>query len=357
MKTESCERSIQLAEDIFIMSSVRLIVVALLARTSSAAFFGALLEPTGPISLTKQNFAAPTHPNLRILNEDPPVYEIPGFLSEEECSSIIAAAESGDELPPIPYGSKNRIFTGRKWAVGSPGAKFLCPAAAPFFTKACAVFGDVPSNRFEPVTVTRYRESEYQAQHLDARLPHEIKRDAAYLRSGGQRIAQLIVYLQPPKRGGETKFFRSAFKNLAVTPETGKALIFPTATLRGEADERYLHSGEPVLDGTKFIIGTWLMETERSDMDDVSKAIDESACLRPPCLSPIPTYSLPSTFHPHVSCLCTPPHPSSRSVEARRCPPRTRKCRRQEAASIIIKEQEDEEAKEVRAIHDSEATL
>ena len=271
------------------MSSVRLIVVALLARTSSAAFFGALLEPTGPISLTKQNFAAPTHPNLRILNEDPPVYEIPGFLSEEECSSIIAAAESGDELPPIPYGSKNRIFTGRKWAVGSPGAKFLCPAAAPFFTKACAVFGDVPSNRFEPVTVTRYRESEYQAQHLDARLPHEIKRDAAYLRSGGQRIAQLIVYLQPPKRGGETKFFRSAFKNLAVTPETGKALIFPTATLRGEADERYLHSGEPVLDGTKFIIGTWLMETERSDM--ATSQGDRRKASRSLCLSPIPTYS------------------------------------------------------------------
>ena len=58
-------------------------------------------------------------------------------------------------------------------------------------------------------------------------------------------------------------------------PEQGKALVFPTATLRGEADERYLHSGEPVERGTKWIMGTWLMETERQDKAEIDQAIDE----------------------------------------------------------------------------------
>ena len=93
--------------------------------------------------------------------------------------------------------------------------------------------------------------------------------------SGGQRIAQVICYLQTPSAGGETKFFDRAFGGLQVEPKLGSALIFPTATLRGEADERYLHSGEPVKRGTKWIVGTWLMEAERTDGDDVAEAIDQ----------------------------------------------------------------------------------
>ena len=46
------------------------------------------------------------------------------------------------------------------------------------------------------------------------------------------------------------------------------------ASLDGEADERYLHSGEPVEAGTKWILGTWLMETERSDAADMARSID-----------------------------------------------------------------------------------
>jgi hypothetical protein len=60
-----------------------------------------------------------------------------------------------------------------------------------------------------------------------------------------------------------------------VAPQKGTALIFPTATLDGLADERYLHSGEPVGDGVKYIIGTWLMETRRTDAADVRKSIAE----------------------------------------------------------------------------------
>ena len=67
-------------------------------------------------------------------------------------------------------------------------------------------------------------------------------RDEAYFKTGGQRIAQVIVYLQAPEAGGCTKFFGSAFgetlgsAGLAAVPEVGKALVFPTATLRGEGN-------------------------------------------------------------------------------------------------------------------------
>ena len=99
-------------------------------------------------------------------------------------------------------------------------------------------------------------------------------RDAPYFKTGGQRIAQLIVYLQPPEAGGCTKFFEPGFGGLTVRPDRGKALVFPVASLEGEADERYLHSGEPVEAGTKWILGTWLMEMERSDAADMARSMD-----------------------------------------------------------------------------------
>lgn len=204
-------------------------------------------QPQGTISVERQNFAVPSHPDLVTLCADPPVYEIPNFLSAEECRAVVDAANGGKAMPPIPYGGTNRIFTGVKWAADR------AEASEPFFERACAIFGDVPPSRFEPVTVTRYGVGQYQAKHLDARLPHEVRRTPPYFAAGGQRIAQIIVYLQAPERGGTTKFYGSAFDGLAAVPEVGKALVFPTATLRGEADERYLHSGEPVEAGTKYI--------------------------------------------------------------------------------------------------------
>ena len=53
--------------------------------------------------------------------------------------------------------SKNRIFTGTKWAAA--GAAVV----EPFFERSCALFGDVPRTRFEPVTVTKYAAGQYQA--------------------------------------------------------------------------------------------------------------------------------------------------------------------------------------------------
>ena len=136
----------------------------------SAAFFpnpfADLLRQT-PISVEKRNFALPRHPELVTLNDALPVYEVPGFLTDAECDELIAAAQSS-QFPPIPYGAKNKIFTGTKWAAAGE------PIVAPFLRQCCELFG-VPETRFEPITITRYDEGQYQAQHLDARLKHQAR--------------------------------------------------------------------------------------------------------------------------------------------------------------------------------------
>lgn len=249
------------------MDAVRTLLLVACGRTASALFANPFAPPRQtPISLARQNFALPSHPDLVTLNVDPPVYEVPGFLSEDECAELVAATEEG-RFPPIPYGGKNKIFTGTKWAAAGSAD------VAPFLERTCALY-DVPPSRFEPITVTRYTEGQYQAEHLDARLKHQVVRNKPHFKTGGQRIAQVIVYLRTPTAGGETRFFDKAFSDLAVQPEVGKALVFPVSSLTGEADERYLHSGEPVRAGTKYILGTWLMELERTDAEDISRAVE-----------------------------------------------------------------------------------
>ena len=139
------------------------------SAVSAAVFrnpFADLLRQT-PISLERRNFALPRHPELVTLNADPPVYEVSAFLSDAECDELIAAVGS-NQFPPIPYGTKNKIFTGSKWAAAGD------PMVAPFLRRACAMWG-VPETRFEPVTITRYSEGQYQSPHLDARLNHQAR--------------------------------------------------------------------------------------------------------------------------------------------------------------------------------------
>ena len=87
-------------------------ILLLCGPAAALQLFGNPFAPPrqAPISLDRQNFALPEHPDLVTLNADPPVYEVPGFLSEAECAELVAAAEAG-KFPPIPYGAKNKIFS------------------------------------------------------------------------------------------------------------------------------------------------------------------------------------------------------------------------------------------------------
>jgi prolyl 4-hydroxylase len=260
----------------------------------------------GPIDVARGNFAQVSDARLQTVSADPPIYVVDDFLSAEECAAIIAAAENG-RFPRVPYGAKNKIFTGTKFA-----AEKQDPSLDVFLEKASAAFagipGGAPSTRFEPVTVTRYDAGQFQAKHLDARISSEVRRDAAYLAAGGARLAQLIVYLQAPEAGGATKFYGPVLGGIAVEPRAGRALIFPVSDLAGTADERYLHEGAPVERGTKWIIGTWLLQTPRTDAADVAKQIralwDLEGRKPPPAAKP-PAAAKPKA--PRITTVKPPP--------------------------------------------------
>jgi hypothetical protein len=61
------------------------------------------------------------------------------------------------------------------------------------------------------------------------------------------RYFSVVCYLNSDFEGGTTWFPNLCYRAL---PQCGKAIVFPS---------KYLHSAEPVLDGEKYVLVTWLV--------------------------------------------------------------------------------------------------
>jgi prolyl 4-hydroxylase len=101
----------------------------------------------------------------------------------------------------------------------------------------------------EDLQLVNYKETqEYTSHH-----------DFGYSRIGkdsqGARFATLLLYLNEGMIGGETSFPRyvnaESFRELKVTPEAGKAILFYSQLPDGNLDDFSQHAAEPVIDGEK----------------------------------------------------------------------------------------------------------
>jgi prolyl 4-hydroxylase len=101
----------------------------------------------------------------------------------------------------------------------------------------------------EDLQLVNYKETqEYTSHH-----------DFGYSRIGkekqGARFATLLLYLNEGMIGGETSFPRyvnaESFRELKVTPEAGKAILFYSQLPDGNLDDFSQHAAQPVIDGEK----------------------------------------------------------------------------------------------------------
>lgn len=91
---------------------------------------------------------------------------------------------------------------------------------------------DLP--RLAGTHIVRYLPGGFYVSHADAGL------------DVNDRYFSVLCYLNDDFRGGKTCFPTLGF---SITPQKGKAVLFPST---------YLHRAEPVLEGTKYILVSWL---------------------------------------------------------------------------------------------------
>ncbi|KAL4427879.1 hypothetical protein ABPG75_001968 [Micractinium tetrahymenae] len=173
--------------------------------------------------------------------------------------AVLVGGLLGAALAALNFTVGGRVFTGAKWTVAKlEPAHGTAPAISRFIHRTSRLLG-TPADRLEPPTVTRYERGQYQRRHFDARPDGDPAGLKQFLEAGGQRLVQVVVYLNTLDReqGGGTHFSHPCMDGLTVQPRRGDALIFFPAFADGKFDDRMAHCGEVVRLGEKWILNTW----------------------------------------------------------------------------------------------------
>jgi prolyl 4-hydroxylase len=178
------------------------------------------------------------------------IYTLPYFLSEQECAELIARIDA--EREP-------------SWTFDPPAADYrtseTCnlrradPIVAAVETKLGTLTG-IDTSRSETIQGQRYAAGQEFKPHLDAfniEGPHWPEQK----RIGGQRTWTMMIFLNEPGEGGETRF---PLAGVRVAPRTGLLLAWNNLRGDGLPNRQSLHQGVMVERGTKYIITKWYRE-------------------------------------------------------------------------------------------------
>eukprot|EP00571_Detonula_confervacea_P001433 CAMPEP_0172323428 /NCGR_PEP_ID=MMETSP1058-20130122/48720_1 /TAXON_ID=83371 /ORGANISM="Detonula confervacea, Strain CCMP 353" /LENGTH=435 /DNA_ID=CAMNT_0013039421 /DNA_START=1 /DNA_END=1308 /DNA_ORIENTATION=- len=218
---------------------------------------------------------------LKLLHQDPPVFQIDNFFTAEECESyktMVGPNENNSE-PPKAVQMNSPTFSSLSISRRTSTTWFCRYEGVPTLLSKAQQLLNVDLSQMEEPQIVRYRTGEEFSWHYDE-IP------STQLSNGGQRLATLLVYLNDLEedRGGGTVFrdltppiinsgnnngkskrnkgsAKSNTKQLTVRPKTGTALLFFPSYKDGTPDIRTLHKGEVALD-TKMIAQLWIHERD-----------------------------------------------------------------------------------------------
>lgn len=189
---------------------------------------------------------------------DPNIIVLDSFLSDAECDALIAAS--------IPKMQRSAVVH------NTSGAHYIDPvrtSTGTYFQRGenelirtiearIAAVMNLPVENGEGIQVLHYDVSQEYKPHYDY-FPPESSGSRVHTKAenGGQRVATLVMYLNTVAAGGETLFPTVGCKVAAVK---GNACLFSYMFPDGSLDKRSLHSGNPVLQGEKWIATKWMRQ-------------------------------------------------------------------------------------------------
>ena len=173
------------------------------------------------------------------------VFVVRGFMSDEECASLIAQSEQrGYEAATLSMGDRAMLMTdfrdNARLIVDSPAM------AEQYFARIEGLLPDLGGRRALGLN-ERFRFYRYDPGQTFA--PHQ---DYPYERSASEASAlTLMVYLSDDFTGGSTDFYHEdETLRLSVKPQRGMALLFR---------HELLHAGTRVEQGRKYVLRTDVM--------------------------------------------------------------------------------------------------
>lgn len=196
---------------------------------------------------------------IRVLGRfaNPRAALLDGLLNAEECSNLIGYAyDKGLRNSGVVDGMTGESI---KHHARTSTSVFLTRAETPLIDTIESRLSQLtnwPISHGEGLQVLRYEAGQEYKPHFDW---FDLKKpgSANHLKRGGQRVGTTIIYLATPEEGGGTQFPKSGVQ---VYPRAGGAIFFANVDVAGRPDETSLHSGMPVVKGSKIVATYWQRE-------------------------------------------------------------------------------------------------
>jgi len=185
---------------------------------------------------------------VHFLSKSPVVATFDNLLSNEECEEIISL---GKELQRAKVVSVDGSVES-DWRTSSlMSLEYAQTETIDKLEKLLSELCNIPIECGERLQLMKYEPGQFYKPHNDW-FTHD--NSSTNLKDRGQRIATAVIYLNDVPKGGETAFPKL---NISVLPKIGSAVYFEYTDLNLNTTDLCLHSGEPVIEGEKWILTKW----------------------------------------------------------------------------------------------------
>lgn len=183
----------------------------------------------------------------------PNIYAQENFLSEEECQIIINNVSDRLKSSTVSNKEGGRDLNNARTSSDAKFDEKAFPKLANKIRLFISEITQLPIENQEILHVLKYETGQQFATHHDCWL-----NKSKYTDYGGQREYSISLYLNEGFKGGETRF---PLINLDVIPKTGMLVIWNNM-INSVVNLMMMHSGQPVIEGTKWMMPIWIRENK-----------------------------------------------------------------------------------------------
>lgn len=199
----------------------------------------------------------------------PRVVLLENFLSEEECDKICEIATVHLKVATVlDRGHEEGVLLKEVRDCDVVGLLPMHSTEIGVVERRIEELTGWPQNFGEPLQVQRYRKGGKFDPHYDFFLENTSYYENE-TKSGGQRVATMIIYLKQPEAGGATYF---ANLGIRIIPRKGSAVFFSYPNANSQSGT--LHAGAPIISGEKWIMTKWFREGNFMLEEHYSEGVD-----------------------------------------------------------------------------------
>lgn len=195
--------------------------------------------------------------NVLVLCEEPKVYTIDDFITEEECNHMINISKDSMKISLVSDGKNGVVSTGR--TSKNAWIQHDFDEITKRIGTKIAHQVNMPLVNAEAFQVIYYDVGCEYRNHYDSWDHDDSEKTLRCMKFGGARLKTALVYLNEVEEGGSTKLNRV---NVDVSAKKGKLLVFentyPGTNIKHPLSE---HAGMPVIKGEKYAFNLWFKES------------------------------------------------------------------------------------------------